>query len=514
MKKFMKKIFIALLMVSGLFSSCDMDKKPYGSLDDQTAIQTLNDCLRFRNGLYINMRGLTTAGWINRQEIQMDIFQGVIGNGNQVGTFANGNILSSDQDIESMWSSIYSVINSANYIIEKMETLQDDSELTETQLQDLKRYDGEARFVRAYCYYWLVDHFCQSYSAATAEAAAQGVPLVTKYYPTADRSLYPGRSTQAATYQLIEEDLGIAYEALKAYETVASANAPKANSAYLTSYTAQALQARVALLKGDNATALSKAEAVINSSVYSLTTIDKYEAMWSTDEGSEVIFRPFMSATELGGSTGSYFLSDNEESAWYIPTIDMLTLYEDGDIRFDVFFTLYKSLKANGLTVQAFTFNKYPGNESLKTGTQRNFVNMNKPFRLSELYLIAAEAASILGDAANVTKANKYLNNLRANRIDGYENQTLNGAALTEAIRTERLKELIGEGFRLSDLRRWNEGFTRNGTYPINPTVEDIFVVIGKDLTYRTGDYRFVWPIPATEMQSNPQLDGQQNPGY
>lgn len=107
------------MLAGGLFTSCDMDLQPRDTLDDQTAIQNINDCMKFRNGLYTSMRGLTAGSWINNQEIQMDIFQGVIGNGNQVGTFANGNILSSDQDIESKWSSLYSVINSANYIIEK-----------------------------------------------------------------------------------------------------------------------------------------------------------------------------------------------------------------------------------------------------------------------------------------------------------------------------------------------------------------------------------------------------------
>lgn len=506
----MKKIFAALLMAGSLFVSCDMDKTPYGSLDDQTAIQTLNDCLRFRNGLYTSMRSITAGAWINYQEIQMDIFQGVIGNGNQVGLLSTGTLLSSDQDVESMWSNMYSIINSANYIIEKMENLSATADFSDEQKVELARYDGEARFVRAYCYYWLADHFCQAYSASNAQTEAAGIPLVTVYHPTADRATYPGRSTQEETYGLIADDLDAAYTAIKAYEN--AGNAPEQNSAYISSYAVLALQARVALLKGDYATALSKAETVINSGVYALTSIEDYAALWSEDEGTEVIFRPFMSTSELGSSTGgSYFLSDNEESAWYIPAYNMLTLYGEGDIRFDTFFTVYRNLKANGLEVTAYVFNKYPGNESLKTGVQRNFVNMNKPFRLSELYLIAAEAAAASNDA---TKANKYLNDLRAQRIEGYERETLSAATLTQAIRTERLKELIGEGFRLSDLRRWNQGFTRDGSYPVNSEVEDIFVVAGKNVSYQAGDYRFVWPIPATEIQSNPQLDGQQNPGY
>lgn len=51
----MKKIFLALCLVGSLFTtSCDMDKSPIGELDDQTAIQSLNDVFRFRNGLYSN----------------------------------------------------------------------------------------------------------------------------------------------------------------------------------------------------------------------------------------------------------------------------------------------------------------------------------------------------------------------------------------------------------------------------------------------------------------------------
>ena len=78
----------------------------------------------------------------------------------------------------------------------------------------MSRYDGEAHFVRAYCYYWLVDHFCETYSEENAQAAAKGLPLVTTYHPTGDLTTYPGRSTQDETYKLIDEDLTIAYNAL------------------------------------------------------------------------------------------------------------------------------------------------------------------------------------------------------------------------------------------------------------------------------------------------------------
>ena len=36
----------------------------------------------------------------------------------------------------------------------------------------------------------------------------------------------------------------------------------------------------------------------------------------------------------------------------------------------------------------------------------------------------------------------------------------------------------------------------------------------GNDLSYTAGDHRFVWPIPSAEIESNPQMEGQQNDGY
>lgn len=505
----MKKIFFAVLTFVALLTSCDMDKKPYGSLDNDTAIRNLEDCRRYRNGLYASMRGLTCGAYVNYQEIQMDMFHGVINNGNRVGEFANGTINSSTGDITSIWSTLYGVINSANFIINKMEEMENAGMFEDNEFAELNRYVGEAKFVRAYCYYWLADHFCEAYSATTATAEAKGLPIVKVYHPTGDSSKYPGRSTQDELYSFINEDLTDAYNALVEYEkTDNSCVAP--NAAYFSSYAVLALQARIALLKGDNNTALSKAEQIINSRVYTLATKENFKAMWTDDEGTEAIFRPFMSQTELGSSTGSSYLSSSLDAADYIPTTEMLNMYDEDDIRFDAFFTVW-TLLVDGNNVQAYVFNKYPGNEALKTTATPNYVNMPKVFRMGEIYLIAAEAAAGAGDA---TKANKYLNDLRANRIYNYEDANYTGQVLIQQIRAERLKELIGEGFRMSDLRRWGLGFERYADHPENPAINNIIVPNGRNLSYAVGDYRYVWPIPTDEMESNPQLAGQQNPGY
>ena len=122
----MKKIFISLMMVLGLglLSSCDMDKKEFGSLDETTAIRNLEDLGRFRLGVYTSLRGMTVGGWITNKDLQMDEFHGLISNGNRGGEFSNGLLTSSQRDIEGMFAGCYSRIATANYLIEKANELE------------------------------------------------------------------------------------------------------------------------------------------------------------------------------------------------------------------------------------------------------------------------------------------------------------------------------------------------------------------------------------------------------
>ena len=42
----------------------------------------------------------------------------------------------------------------------------------------------------------------------------------------------------------------------------------------------------------------------------------------------------------------------------------------------------------------------------------------------------------------------------------------------------------------------------------------DYTTTVGRDIVKEAGDYMFVWPIPASEIFANPQLESQQNPGW
>ncbi len=508
----MKKIFISLMLVLGLglLSSCDMDKKPFGSIDETTAIRHLEDLGRFRTGVYTALRGMNAGGWVTYQDIQMDEFHGLISNGNRVGTFSNGLFTSADGDIESMFAGCYSRIATANYLIAKAGELEASGEYEGNDLATVKRYKAEGHFLRAYCYFFLADHFSQSYTqVADPSQAGTGAMLVTKYEPTGDISKYPSRSSLDDTYALIEGDLEEAYAGLAAFEQVDPSNVAP-NATYLSSKAVAAMQARVALVKGNYEVALAKAKEVIECGTYSLTAIEDLNKLWTNDESNEVIFRCFMSPTEGLSSTGAaYTASTAENSADYIATFASLLMFPEGDARFDTYFKVW-NLDIEGTKYQSYIFLKYPGNPALRTTAENNYVNMPKPFRLAEMYLVAAEAAAKVANA----DPSPYLNELRKNRIAGYQDATYNSATVMNEIMLERQCELLGEGFRMSDLRRWGLGFQREASHQENPALDDVVVAAGRAMKYEKDDYRFTWPIPRTEMDANPNLKGQQNPGY
>ena len=509
----MKKITILLSAVAGLlFSSCNMDQSPIGTLDDVTAIQNVTDLRNARNGIYDHLRSCVTGGYIYLTDLQMDQFMGLTINGNRNGIMAHGTILSNNSSIEGVWAGMYADIADANYFLGRADVLLENPNLNEDQVHEINRYIAEVKFARAYFYYMLFDRFCDTYSAAEANTPAKGLPLTTVFNPTGDVSSYPGRSTMAETFALIDGDLSEAYQGLQTWERYSGETATPM-AMYVNSNTVLALEARLALLRSNWTGAINLAQELINTGVYTLAGVSgtTYLRMWTQDTANELIFRPISSNTELGiSSTGGAYISDNVEAADYIPTYETLLYYDDNDIRFDCYFEP-RNLNANGQYYPAYTFIKYPGNAALQTGTNNNLMNMGKPFRLSETYLILAEAAAQAGEN---DIANAALTTLRQNRIRNYRATTYNGEELIQQIREERTKELLGEGFRMSDLRRWGLGFTRDASYPPNPAVTEIFNAIDATVAYSSGDYRYVWPIPSTEMQNNPQLKGQQNPGY
>jgi hypothetical protein len=135
---------------------------------------------------------------------------------------------------------------------------------------------------------------------------------------------------------------------------------------------------------------------------------------------------------------------------------------------------------------------------------ERTFSDIDFPvFRLAEQYLIYAEAVLRGGSGGSRPNALTYINNLRQ-RAYGSNAGNISDVSLTlDFILDERARELYWEGFRRSDLVRYNR-FTE-GTYlwPWKGGVRNGTGVAA---------FRNLYPIPATEVGSNPNII--QNNGY
>ena len=521
----MKKKYLSIIAGAAvILSSCDMETEQQGVLDDTKPLN-FEYATNMRNStVYSSLRGMSVGAWVYNTELQLDQFVGMSNNGGRGGNIHNGFLTSSNGEFSGVYASCYSVIAGCNYLIPKCEELK--GKVDESEAVELDKYIAEAKFTRAYAYYYLLDHFCNTNEAADNGENALGLQLISKYEPTGDTSKYPGRSSLKASIEFIENDLNDAFEGLQKYESTVSDAQTVAGANYLSSYAVAALQARMALSIGDNETAIKKAQYVISNAGYKLATGEDYLGMWNDENVDELIFAPYVDANEISDQQGfstcqgyNYWWADPNQSD-YIPTqesVYSLAQYVDAagdinDVRFYSFLSVHKINVEGGVT-QTYVFNKYPGNPALDTTTAM-FDNTPKPFRLSEQYLILAEAAILYGDVPTSQKAINDLVKARMVEPADQPEIKLTGSELLAFIRSERSKELMGEGFRLSDLRRWKQGFDRNQAYELNRSVAATLSINSLNVAYENEDYRYVWAIPQAEMNINPNLAGQQNPGY
>jgi starch-binding outer membrane protein, SusD/RagB family len=319
---------------------------------------------------------------------------------------------------------------------------------------DRDRVEGEALFLRSLMYFDLVRYFAQQYQTGSA-ATLLGVPIVLTPTRGIDENSFVSRNSVEEVYIQVIADL-----------TAAAAKLPEENEVYATSGAATALLARVYLQKGDYANARNAANTVISSGLYELqpTYTDVFN---NNDNSAEDIFATqitpqdrfsamteFFSVPEYGGRDGDIEILEGH-----------LNLYLTGDERRDLFFL---------------------GNGGMRSGKWNNMYGVVNLIRLAEMYLIRAESNIRLSSTVGATPLADY--NIIHERAGLLPATTVT----LDNILLERRLELSYEGFRIHDQRRLHEDV---GTLPYD-------------------DPKLVFPIPFRETEANPNLKGQQNPGY
>ena len=498
MNKYIVKTILGAALALPVLTSCELDQFPEGTIPAEKSWETVQDASNFHIGLLASLRSLAGDGTKTVAEVQTDLF-------NQ-GTSSTSYYQESDWtwttnqfNGDGRWSGNYSLINTANYILDNVENVAQESAADSAAVRE---FMGAAYFARAYGYSNLVTRYCKEYDPATA-ANELGLPLVT----TVDVNAKPARASLQATYNLMLSDLEKAATLLaNVHDDI---TAPTAEAV-------TALQARVYLYCKQYDNAIAAAEKLFTK--YPLTKKGDLWTLWSEDAGTEIIYQPLLTTDERsGGSLGSAYFGFNQSeklrSASYFPTQGLMDLYEAKDARKEVYF--YEDQLCSGQYIgTGYIFSKFPGNPALRKSNETDettWYNAPKVFRTAEMYLIAAEAALFKATPDEVA-AQRYLNTLRVAR--GASETQKSGALLVQEMKDEWAREMVGEGFRLDCLKRWGDGIKRmapqkslvgaNVLRNADPTLSTELNVAADDARY----YKMVWEIPSNDLQTNKNLVG------
>ena len=498
MKLFNMKYIVGGLLIASLAScSKSLDKMPYSDIELSQSFQSVKDAKTWNTGLYSNLRARVGGIYTFTTDVQADQLNASLDFGNRNG-FPHRweGFLADDYNIRDIWQGYYRGITNANIMINGF------NQITPTAAEEaeLNRYKGDAHLVRAFYYSQLIQLFAKPYSATTA-ASDLGVPLVLEYDVTAQ----PERATVKAVYDQILSDLDQAKTFLADVPGVKG-------SPRFTRDVVTALEARVKLNMQDWAGAKAAADALINSGTYPLITDQTaFTNYWHADtDGESILQLTVVAPNELSNANNiylGYVPAEDRFTPDFIPSQWVVNMYEEDDIRKAAYFE-QKPLLIQGTDYDdVWLVNKYPGNPAFFTGATTNYQHEPKVFRIAEMYLISAEASARLGGSGEADALTR-LNQLRTARgLDALSG--LSGDALLIAIKEERTRELAFEGFRLLDLKRWNEGFTRRD--PQNTA----YLSQGANyytLSIAANNPKFVWGLPQNDVTINPSLT--QNPGW
>jgi len=497
----MKKIkyIMSALALGLMFHSCDVERFPEGSIELSQSFKKVSDAEYWNNAVYSFLRGRVYGIYSYSTDIQADQLNATQDFGNRNGDLHRWTgFLSTDYTIRDVYRGYYGAINNINTQLQGFDGIVPANSAEKAKMDG---YYGDAYLARAFYYLNLTLRFAKAYNASTA-ATDLSVPLLL----VPDLEAKPARGTVEDAYKLILEDIGKA-------KTLLANKAGAVGASRFNIDVATALEARVKLYMNDFTGALAAAKTLVDGGLYPLnSTKASIQAMWATTNSSEVIFQPKVARpNEMPNSNAPFYgfsAGNNDFRPDFIPSQWVVDMYDNADFRKSVYFvdTLVTMSTVNASEKVNIVY-KYPHIAGgLNVDKSTNAV-VPKVFRIAEMYLIAAEAA-YRSSPSNTADALTYLNALRVSRglpaLSG-----ISGTTLFNEIKNERFRELAFEGFRLDDLKRWNEGFERRAPQSA------VLVRSGEEYSSKkveASDLKFVWGLPDNDVSINPNLD--QNEGW
>ncbi len=339
---------------------------------------------------------------------------------------------------------------------------------------------AEARLMRAWDHFIVVNTFAKAYDPATASQDG-GVAIMDAY----DLEATPTKSTVEQVYQFIIKDIEESLPYIQ--ETPSTEYHPSKAFSY-------ALAAKVYLFHRDYQKALDAAEKslALKSDLIDYVAFEAEggptkKSTYAKGNNPEVLNYAYQ---------GGY--ADNPAYTYGMLSPELVKLFGSNDERLNLFF------KTSGNMV--YYFDEGSGAALWNTSiTYSKFQNMAVGLRTAEVYLMKAEAQARLG---NLSGATATLNQLRAKRIKGSEAVLAAGRTLQEVMHNvidERRKELLFGFNRFWDLKRFNtepdyqKTITR--TFPLVDTTK-----VHQTYTLKPGSRLYIIPFPVDAREKNPNL--------
>lgn len=468
----MKRI-LTILSLAFIFSGCEdqLDRAPIDSLINTTAFQNVDDLEAGMVGVYANFNPINV---IEFNSIFTDNVKIGFDNGGQQLNLLN-QILDSQNNSAGIWLSRYKTINDANRIIQA-------ADLIDPADNDLSRYNyiiGQALAFRAYSHYQLLLY----YGEDLLTAGSLGIP----YQESVEQEGSPTRLTVGETKQRIVEDINAATALIPTSQN---------NVSFITRDFLKFLRANLELVTGGYDQVINLTSELINK--YPLATREQYLGMFTGDTNSSEVIFSYDNSIAFNRNVANIWIFTGTGGNFIEMSFELYeALVADDSVRLEV--NLAQG-EGTDLSNNEFGIGKYPE----IGGT---YINDVKVMRISEAYLMRAEAHIRRDQAGGFTNAENDINAIRVARESSLGVASF--GSIREAyvdILNERRLELAFEGTRYIDIKRFrnnlNEGLNRDardcdGNVPCAIPIND---------------RRWVFPIPIVETSANPNI--QQNPQW
>ena len=479
----MKKYILISLIILLFTSACNddlLDTQPENSIPESIAFSTPDKILAQTNNLYKQLQNQSFYGgrFIVFNEQRADQFGQNDGNAATGSAVWNQNVASTNDFVNNVWSVGYTAINASNILISKM------NETTVISEELAQNYIAEAKFIRAFSYFSLIQTYAKPYNL---DKNSLGLPLrLTPITTSGNNDL--ARSSVEMVYTQILKDLDEAEVDLPVSYSTPLLNASRAKKA-----TAIALKTRVLLVQNNFERAITESKKIVSATAPFQYTegnlTQKLEANFATIfggsyTGTEAVFSiPFANSTTETPSA-QYALAYNYSAQ------PIIFLTAEGIVSDPAFNSAADA--RSGLIGTSAANQKVLKKFSITTAPFRDYVPV---IRYAEILLNYAEAAANTDDLVTSTELLKAVRNRSDPNYIFPANDISTKEALIATIQRERDIELLGEGFRLMDLQRKVQTLPAKkgsiGTAPlVLPTSSN-----------------YIWPIPSGEISTNKLIE-------